>query len=315
MGGGFDDVACLPQGVADAYAKCKSANYGPSFNNRTCGVHSRNAGQNQDQDSDLCYLDDAAADSPRCAEIFGPDLDIPPKPTDVSAPRYVFNCDPAATSGLLPATVNTVAATECVCPAGQSVQNGACADIVCPDGQTGVFAGDSSHHCVPNAAAAVAAACASAGWGKVQTIDISGQTHLYCPVRSARYYELTTGVFQLQSTVGQDGASLGCGVTGDSFKPTCVEMFGNPPQFPQSDGDDDQRQFLANCSRDGGVPGGVPAGVNLVEATECACADGGNYPDCACPFGQGILDDNTCGVCPPGGGRPGGRQQMRHLPV
>ena len=312
--GDFQAVSCFPQNIADAYAKCKSADYSPSAGGRnqptrnTCTVLSRDAGRSVDYPS--CFLDDAAAAvSPHCTDVFGPGLAIPPKPTNVSAPRYVFNCDPAATSGLLPATVNTVAATECVCPAGQSVQNGVCADIVCPDGQTGVFAGDSSHHCVPNADAAVAAACAAAGWGNVQTIDISGQTHLYCPVRSARYYELTTGVFQLQSTVGQDGASLGCGVTGDSFKPTCVEMFGNPPQFPQSDGDDDQRQFLANCSRDGGVPGGVPAGVNLVEATECACADGGNYPDCACPFGQGILDDNTCGVCPPGQGvRAGGNK-------
>ena len=299
LGGGFDDVACLPQGVADAYAKCKSANYGPSFNNRTCGVHSRNAGQNQDQDSDLCYLDAAAADSPRCAEIFGPDLDIPQKPADGSKPRYVYNCDPDDNNGLLPATINTIRATECVS---------------CPDGQTAVLASDSTRHCVPRAAAAVAAACAAAGWGKVQTIDISGQTHLYCPVRSARYYELTTGGFQLQSTVGQDGASLGCGVTGDSFKPTCVEMFGNPPQFPQSDGDDDQRQFLANCSRDGGVHGGVPAGINLVEATECACADGGDYPDCACPFGQGLLNDNTCGVCPPGQGVQAGGNRCAVCP-
>ena len=312
VNGDFQDVSCFPQNIVDAYAKCKSADYGPSVGGRnepagnTCTVLSRDAGRSVDYPS--CFLDDAADTvSPHCTDVFGPGLDIPQKPTDGSPPRYVFNCDPAATSGLLPATVNTVAATECVCPAGQSVQNGACADIVCPDGQTGVLASDSSHHCVPNAAAAVAAACAAAGWGKVQTIDISGQTHLYCPVRSARYYELTTGVFQLQSTVGQDGASLGCGVTGDSFKPTCVEMFGNPPQFPQSDGDDDQRQFLANCSRDGGVPGGVPAGINLVEATECACADGGDYPDCACPFGQGLLNDNTCGVCPPGQGvRAGG---------
>ena len=79
-------------------------------------------------------------------------------------------------------------------------------------------------------------------------------------------------------------------------------MFGDPPQFPQSDGDNDQRQFWANCSRDGTLPGGIPAGINRVEATECACANGGDYPNCACPSGQGLLDNNTCAVCPPGQG-------------
>ena len=161
--------------------------------------------------------------------------------------------------------------------------------------------------CVSNAAANIAKACEAAGWGQIRSANISGQADLYCPVRSARY-ALTAGVFQLESTDGQDGVPLvGCGVFGgssygDSFKPTCVEMFGDPPQFPQSDSDDDQRQFWANCSRDGTLPGGIPAGINRVEAAECACANGGDYPNCACPSGQGLLDNNTCAVCSPGQG-------------
>ena len=67
-----------------------------------------------------------------CTNIFGADLAFPQKPTDGSEPEYVYNCDPNGSKGLIPATINTIGATECTCPAGQVLQDGVCA--VCPVG-------------------------------------------------------------------------------------------------------------------------------------------------------------------------------------
>ena len=64
-----------------------------------------------------------------CTDIFGPNYDFPPP----GQKSYVYNCDPDDESGLIPATINTIGATECACPAGQAVQSGVCA--ACPVGQ------------------------------------------------------------------------------------------------------------------------------------------------------------------------------------
>ena len=61
-----------------------------------------------------------------CTNIFGADLAFPQKPTDGSEPEYVYNCDPNGSKGLIPVTINTIAATECTCPAGEGLQNGVC---------------------------------------------------------------------------------------------------------------------------------------------------------------------------------------------
>ena len=43
--------------------------------------------------------------------------------------RFAYNCDPDGTSGLLPATANTVAAAACGCPAGENLLGGECSEL------------------------------------------------------------------------------------------------------------------------------------------------------------------------------------------
>ena len=122
---------CVPQNIADAFKQCESSGYSTSYgvteqpNWNYCEVPIRNVGQSQN--NDRCYLDDSADTvSPHCTAVFGPDLVIPQKPTDGSAPRYVFNCDPDGDNEMIPATINTIGATECACSAGKGIQNGVC---------------------------------------------------------------------------------------------------------------------------------------------------------------------------------------------
>ena len=310
-GGG--NSGCYEKQIADRGKICDESGYSPRYNSRpdlyraVCIVPTRNAASGSDVDAVSCFLHDdtPATHYPLCSAVFGSgsDFAVPQKPTDGRDPSYVFNCDPNGTNGLLPATINTIGATECSCPVGQSLKNGVCAAVACPTtGQRVVFV-DGENHCVANAKADIADACEAAGWGLSKQGDVLG---LVCLAPSKRYIENsnTPGKFFLDFR-GVDAndprISLGCGI--DSLPPSCVDMFGDPPQFPESTGINDQRTFLANCAQDGTIPGGIPADVNLVEATECACADGGEWPNCGCPLsGQGGLADGTCGACPPGQG-------------
>ena len=122
---------CASQNIADAFKQCEASGYSPSYvgeeqpNRNFCRVRTRNVGQSQT--ADLCYLDDSSDTvSPHCTAVFGPDLVIPQKPTDGSRPRYVFNCNPDGDNEMIPATINTIGATECACSAGKGIQNGVC---------------------------------------------------------------------------------------------------------------------------------------------------------------------------------------------
>ena len=57
-----------------------------------------------------CYLSGSGA--PKCSEIWGEDLDFPDVQLDGPA---AYNCDPDGTKNMIPATVNTIGATECTC--------------------------------------------------------------------------------------------------------------------------------------------------------------------------------------------------------
>ena len=78
-----------------------------------------------------CYF--SGAFIPQCVDVFGAALAFPIKPPPAATAALVYNCDPGGDSGLLPATINTVGATECACPIGGN--GGACA---CPSGQSAV---------------------------------------------------------------------------------------------------------------------------------------------------------------------------------
>ena len=129
--GNVGNSTCVSQNLADAFNQCRASGYLPSYfdedvpGRNYCEVPIRNVSQSRNLLA--CYLDDSSDTiSPHCTAVFGPDLVIPQKPTDGSAPRYVFNCDPDGDNGLIPATINTIGATECACPAGKTIRNGVC---------------------------------------------------------------------------------------------------------------------------------------------------------------------------------------------
>ena len=126
-----DSAGVLPcEGQFPRLWACHNAGWSFSVNNGgSCGVLLTLAGGTT---SDQCHLSGSA--SPLCDDVFGADVDFPAPTlsTDGATLRFVYNCDPDGSKGLIPATTNTIAATECAtCPGGRVVVNGEC---VCPTG-------------------------------------------------------------------------------------------------------------------------------------------------------------------------------------
>ena len=117
---------------------CHNAGWSVSVNNGgSCGVLLTLASQTTLTLalSDQCYLSGSA--SPQCDDVFGADVDFPAPAfsTDGATLRFVYNCDPDGESGLIPATANTIAATECGCESGASVFSDVC---ISDDGDLGL---------------------------------------------------------------------------------------------------------------------------------------------------------------------------------
>ena len=281
---------CYPQAIADAYGKCvasgntPSVSVSPDASSFACHIHSRNNADHaggEAADRNACFFPDQALetnpDARLCSHVFGPGLDFPHKPPG-NPPRYVYNCDPFGLNQMLPATINTVGATECECPAGKRFVH-----------TSGAYSGKFCH---PDPVADVADDCAAKGWLVVKP----SASELLCAVQH-RLYDEHSGD-QLRSACVISGPGDG--------RNSCAEIFGNPPQFPQADSGDNPGIFAANCSRSGRVPGGIPATINTVGATTCGCNAAAEYsgiwPNCACPTGKGSLANGACGTCPAGQG-------------
>ena len=67
-----------------------------------------------------CHFSGPAA--PQCEEVFGAGLIFPADP-DVTV---IYNCDPGGETGLIPASANTISATECGCDASSHYREKAC---------------------------------------------------------------------------------------------------------------------------------------------------------------------------------------------
>ena len=179
-----DDPRCYSDALAEVFNKCNASGYGgtelssPAQPHFTCAIKNLHgsfgpASGGRNAESANCTFPDAVAavsDVRLCSEIFGADFNFPQKPTDGSDPRYVFSCDPDGSKGLIPATINTIGATECACAiGGQTLQNDVCACPVghilqddvcaaCPVGhipQDGVCAACPAGHIALNGACAV----------------------------------------------------------------------------------------------------------------------------------------------------------------
>ena len=253
---------------------------------------------------DKCYF--SGNSQPQCVDAFGAGFTFPEKldPTGVFDFPVVYNCDPNGMTGLIPATINTIRALRCACPPGQEINsNGVCSAIECLNGQRLVTTNRGSH-CFSNDSADISADCLAAGWTNDRgTIIKVGELGCDIPVR---LYSMSSGF----------SSSDFCTIAGIDRFIQCTDIFGDPPQFPNAAGDDG-RTFVANCSRDGTIPGTIPATINTIGAKDCTCDSDsgfvGTWPNCACPTGatltanvctcpsgQGFLDNGSCGTCPPG---------------
>ena len=240
--------------------------------------------------SHKCYMSGSL--SPQCATIFGSNENIFQYNADAGDARpLVYNCDPNMTTGLLPATINTIKATECKCPLGQELNNsGVCAPIQCPEGQ-GLFVDGlygQSAGCYDEKDVASAEDCRAKDW----VVRTAGDpVRLICDIPFIRY---------VASGANREDTSCIINPRDSTVINRCRDLFGNPSQFPPATGDtdEDDKPYVTHCNVEGTIPGAIPATINLTGAKECSCDSAagfvGEYPNCACPPGGSA---NANGVC------------------
>ncbi len=167
------------------------------------------------------------------------------------------------------------------CPQGQENVRGTCRNV-CADGEMRITSTVSGFEfntgCFPDAEIAIVDDCRDAGWGD-GTGDGVGIFFslglLGCQIPSELYASTSSRADSL------------CYIRGGA--PLCADMYGAPPAFPKAAEHPDvtvgsNAFFVANCDRNGNVPGGYPPDRNLNGETECSCNPGshfGEYPNCA----------------------------------
>ncbi len=200
--------------------------------------------------------------------------------------RQLINTDPLKICGICAAItfafVANSAQAQTMCPAGQENVRGIC-QTICPQGQTRVtsphFLEEMNTRCFDNAFVSILDACEDAGWdGREAT--------------GAQYF-LGNMICLIPSNLGTRTASITANdcniVLGSGSGIACTDMYGDPPVFPKAADHPAVRPFVgtskffvANCDRDGNVPGGYPD-INRNGATECVCNPGshfGDWPSC-----------------------------------
>ena len=232
--------------------------------------------------SDKCYMSGAL--SPQCATVFGSNEDIFGYDgfAGVDYP-LIYNCDPGGTSGLIPATINTIGAAACKCPFKQELNDsGVCAPIQCAEGQK-LFVDEmlSQQHagCYDAEIVDIAEDCRAKDW---DSRAVGYPVKLVCDIPFTRYFASGRESHQDESCVINPEEPY-------TAVNICRDIFGNPPQFPTATGDpvEDAKRYVSHCNQEGTVPGGIPETVNTVGAKECGC-DGdfgyvGDWPNCAGP--------------------------------
>ena len=257
-------------------------------------------------------------------DVFGADYSIPKKPEDGSSPVYVYNCDWDGSKGLIPATINTIGATSCACPAGRSVvngvctcptgqgvqngacvactggqevqdgvcqcpagqelQNGTCAPIQCPEGQKLFVDELYSEYAGCHDAEIVDSAEDCRAKDWVARAVNYGRANLFCDIPFTRYLASGGNVSDTSCIINPAESS--------TVANKCRDLFGNPSQFPPAtgDADEDRKPYATHCNAEGTIPGAIPATINLTGAKECSCDSAagfvGEYPNCACPTGR-----------------------------
>ncbi len=158
------------------------------------------------------------------------------------------------------------------------------AQTPCSDGQTRLTKpGGGDTGCVADNLAKIVSDCEKAGWATLSAFASAPSVpSLICGTPVDVY-----------SATGSS-ASPYCWIIRDASvpEPSCATMFGDPPVFPRAEDHPNLEtdgfsaspgSFVANCDRDGEVPGGYPPAHNLNGETECSCDPGshfGDWPNC-----------------------------------
>ena len=199
-----------------------------------------------------CYFSGGL--SPQCADVFGADFPA----ASIGGP-FIYNCDPEDENGLIPATTNTVGATECACAAGgQSLVDGVCA---CPSGQ-GALSDSGDCGVCPTGEDVIGGFC------------LPGVAMGRCQDAGWRFSPDDGGSCGILLTLAGEAAADKCYLTG-SNPPQCEEVFGSTVHyFPTLTlaADGATLRFVYDCDPDGDRGGMIPASANTIAATECGCA-------------------------------------------
>ena len=220
---------CVSAAVVD---QCQSNGWTLSVANGGCGIPLTTPGG---ADYDRCYF--AGDSGPQCADVFGATVNYFPTPAlaaDGATLRFVFNCDPDGGKGQIPATINTIGATECSCVDGGE-------EIVGEPGEVGGI-------CVPDNIAVAAQKCLDA---------------------NRRFSAVNGGSCAIAVTLSGKEAADRCYLSGPNL-PQCVTVFGADLPFPA---DDPGAPVIYNCDQDD-QNGFLPATINTVGAVACFCPVG-----------------------------------------
>ena len=113
---------CIASAVVE---KCEGTGWSLSAAEGSCGILVTLSGGAA---SDKCYF--SGSTSPQCEEVFGSTVHYFPSPIlaadGATTLHFIYDCDPnGERGGMIPATANTIMATECGCDSG-TLRPGAC---------------------------------------------------------------------------------------------------------------------------------------------------------------------------------------------
>ena len=298
-GEGLIGGSCVLSTVAAEARLCAEAGWSVSPDGGgACGIPVTVSGEGGSQ---LCHL--TGSDSPQCSAVFGATVNYFPAAVTSSIGvtlGFVYDCDPEGGRGLIPATVNTVGATACVCAnAEQSVRRGVCQ---CPVGE-GVVADGTCNTCPNGQGIRSDGTCGVCPVGQsiVGAVCLPGAVMGQCVTVGWSFSADDGGSCGVLLTVaGGESADL-CYVSGE-LEPQCEDVFGGTVNYfpaPTLAADGATLRFVYDCDPKG-ENGLIPATANTILATECGCfgdtaARGGGCVPLSGDLGT-LSDEVLCGA-------------------
>ena len=287
----FKDGACAAPTTPEE--QCAAAGWDLFADDGSCGILVELGGGG---DSDRCYF--SGVQSPQCADVFGATVNYFPAPTlaadGATTLRFVYDCDPNGQTGLVPATVNTIGATACVCSdAKRTLSGGRCA---CSSGYREVGGQcEPENFCIYEDIAAKFPSsdftdadrtqvslqidnCRAKGWEakKHELFDfVSALEVCYCDIKAK---DVAAGAGGCGAPASGDEPKSRCRFTSDAGAAGCKHYFGDTLQhLPQRTETNKDSCFVSHCP-----DGQEPSGFSMNGATECACSAGQVFYDGAC---------------------------------